>query len=978
MINKLSFTTKSVVLSVLSLMTIGYLSLSMVKDPVHETVIPSQAGIVKDFKFPIQFEQNEGQTDTDVRYLTRGPGYTFYFTPQEIAMVLTNRQADKTALPAILKMQFIDANSNPTIKGLDELCCKSNYFIGNDRNAWRSNISNYRKVAYKDLYPGIDAIFYGNPDQLEYDLCVAPGANPSLARLRLEGAEELLVDKEGNLCIHLGDSQELCMQKPFVYQLVRGEKVAIDAQFTLLAKNEVGFELGHYDGAQELVIDPVLVYSTYLGGSGGDIGSGIAVDSNGSMYVVGLTRSANFPIKNAFQASLLGSQDAFITKFDSSGTNLIYSTYLGGSGNSSGNGITVDESGNAYVTGWTDSVDFPIVNAFQGSLSGLRDVFVTKLDATGSNLIYSTYLGGGRFDEGWDIAIDGDHNVYITGKTTSLNFPIKNAFQSAIAGLTNAFITKFDATGSSLIYSTYLGGNVGDEGQKIIVDNSGNVYVTGQTQSTNFPLKNPFQGSRSGGTDVFITKFDATGSNLIYSTYLGGSDLDIVSGIAIDNSDNIYVSGWTSSANFPLMNPFQGFLKGTRNGFITKFDSSGTNLIYSTYLGGNDISQINGIAIDSNGHVYVIGHTSSTDFPVKNAFQTSLSGSEDAFITKLDATGSSLIYSSYFGGTKFDAANGIALDSVGNAYLVGQTSSSNFPVTANAFQLVLTGLSNDAFVSKFAIGTPAILSMSPTFGPETGGTTVVITGVNFSNTTMVDFGGIAATFVIDSDTQITAISPAGTGTVPVTVTGIGGTSIPTPAGLFSYQVTTTTALFASPNPAVVGETVMLTGTVMPPSSVGTISFFDGTALLGTASLSNGTATLTFPFLVVGSHSLTAIYSGSDDLEGSVSSPVILIIKASIAPPSHLRGKQEANRFLSQTEFINHLTWDAPSLGLLPVSYKIYRDANLKHAIAIISSSDRLEFVDHNRKKGQTYTYYIVSVDQFGNGSVPATVTVSGR
>ncbi len=927
------------------------------------------------FKLPIQFEYNDGQTAAMVRYLTRGPGYTFYFTPQEVVMVLKNGQQSDLS-PAVLKMRFVDANSNPTIKGIDELRSKSHYFIGNDKNHWRSNIPNYRKVAYQDLYPGIDAIFYGNLDQLEYDICVAPGTNPSLARFSLEGAEELAIADDGSLRIRLRDNQELRMQKPFVYQLISGEKVSIEAQFSLLAKNEVGFKIGNYDEGQDLVIDPVLVYSTYLGGSGADTGIGIAVDDSRNMYVTGQTSSTNFPLMNAFQATFGGATDAFITKFDETGTTLIYSTYLGGTANDGGAAIAVDGAGNAYITGNTSSSNFPVLNAFQPALAGVEDAFVAKLDASGA-LVYSTYLGGALSDRGNGIVVDSSGNAYVTGQTSSIDFPVLNPFQAALAGGSDAFLTKFDSTGSALVYSTYLGGTANDVGNAVTVDRSGNAYVTGQTASTNFPVLNAFQAAAlGGGNDAFLTKFDRTGSALVYSTYLGGTGNDTGNAISLDSSANVYLAGTTNSTNFPVVNAFQPAVAGSSDAFVTKFNAAGSALIYSTYLGGSGIDTGTGIAVDQDGSAYVTGLTFSANFPTQNPFQAALQGSRDSFVTKFTVDGSSLVFSTYFGGTGVGSAGGIAIDSAGNTYITGGTNATDLPVTTDAFQPANAG-GIDTFVAKFAIGTPVVLSISPRFGPESGGTAVVITGVNFANTTAVDFGGIPAAFVIDSDTQITAISPPGTGTVPVTLTGVGGTSAPSVAGQFSYQAVTATNLFVVPNPAAFGEAVTLTAVITPPSVVGTVSFFDGTTLLGTVSLSGGTATLTVSSFSIGSHSLTAVYSGASNFEDSVSLPVILTVNSSIAPPSHLRGKQEANRFLSQTEFANHLTWDAPSQGLPPASYKIYRDASLKHAIATISSDERLEFVDRNRRKNKTYTYYVVSIDQFGNRSTPAVVRVKG-
>jgi len=653
-------------------------------------------------KLPLYFERNVGQTDARVKYLTRGPGYILYFTPTEIVLSLRSQ--------ASLRMQFVGANKEPTLIGQEEQACKSNYFIGNDPQKWHTNISNYAKVAYQNVYPGIDAVFYGNPQHLEYDLCVAPGGCPKDVRLRIENAKHLSIDSEGDLRILTAAEQEVRMQKPFVYQIVDGEKVSIESGFLLLAQNEIGFSVGKYDTDKLLVIDPVIIYSTYLGGSNNDIGNGIAVDNSGNAYVIGSTSSTNFPTKNPLQGSLAGFQNAFVTKFNPAGSALVYSTYLGGSGNDNGEGIAVDSSGNAYVTGSTASTNFPTQNPIQGSLTGQRNAFVTKFNPAGSALVYSTYLGGSGNDGGDGIALDSNGSAYVTGTTTSTDFPAMNAFQPTYGGgSSDAFVTKFNPGGSALVYSSYLGGSTFDSGSGIAVDSSGSAYVTGLTDSTNFPTQNPFQGSLGGigAVNAFVTKFTPAGSTLDYSTYLGGSSsADGGNGIAVDSSGSAYVTGFTGSSNFPTKNAFQStFGGGIEDAFVTQFNPSGSALVYSTYLGGsnNDIGK--GIAVDSSGNAYVIGYTRSTNFPTKNAFQPAFGGGlEDAFVTQFNPAGSALVYSSYLGGSDVDQGHGIAVDSSGSAYVTGQTSSTDFP-TKNPFQPTNAG-NGDAFVTKIALTVP--------------------------------------------------------------------------------------------------------------------------------------------------------------------------------------------------------------------------------------------------------------------------------
>jgi len=701
----------------------------------------TKANIATQFgKLPLYFEHNVGQTDASVRYLTRGPGYTLFFTPDEIVLSLQNQ--------ASLRMQFVGANKEPTLIGLEEQACKSNYFIGKDPQKWHTNISNYAKVAYQNLYPGIDAVFYGNPQHLEYDLCVAPGGCPNDVRLRIENAKHLSIDAEGDLRILTKAEHEVRMQKPFVYQIIAGEKVSIESSFLLLAQNEIGFSLGKYDKDKLLVIDPIvaaLSYSTYLGGANNDESCGIAVDSNGSAYVTGLTNSFNiesdfgfigFPLMNPAQSAFGGgNSDAFVTKFDPTGTTLIYSTYWGGSNADEAHAIAVDSSGNAYITGLTFSSNFPTtVGAFQTTLKGLEDAFVAKFDSTGA-IVYSTYLGGEGSDHGNGIAVDVSGNAYVTGATDSMFFPrTSGAFQENLgSGATsNAFITKFNSTGTTIIYSTYLGGSGSDEGNGIALDLT-NAYVTGQTSSTDFPTLNPFQASLSGPTDAFITQLNNIGTALVYSTYLGGSNEDNGIGIAVDSSGRAYVTGDTASTNFPTLNPLQAtFGGGTHDAFITKFSPAGTSLNYSTYLGGSNEDSGAGIAIDTIGNAYVVGKTASTNFPIVHAFQSTYGGgSFDAFVTKINSTGSEFISSSYLGGSSEDDGFGIAVDSSsGNAYVTGDTASTNFP-TLNPFQATYSGGTHDAFVTKIVEATlpvpPVILPPAKFIG--------IITKSRFLNAT---------------------------------------------------------------------------------------------------------------------------------------------------------------------------------------------------------------------------------------------------
>lgn len=718
-------------------------------------------------KLPLQFEANQGQTHKDVRFFSRGQGYNLYLTASEAVLVLTRPSPDENgkrnaqaspspraqAESVALRMALVGANRKPLVSGLDQLPGEVNYFIGKHQSKWRTHVPTYAKVHYREVYPGIDLLYYGNQRQLEYDFVLAPGADPQKIVLGFKGAEKLEIDAEGNLVLHAAGA-EIRQHKPIVYQEIDGVRTQIDGGYVLTGAKRVGFQLAAYDTSRPLVIDPVLSYSTYLGGSDADEGRGMAVDAAGGAYVTGITRSINFPTTaDAFQPS--GDFDVFVAKLNAAGSALAYSTYLGGSLSDVGDSIAVDTDGNAFVTGYTVSSNFPTTaGAFQPiSGGGPRDAFVTKLDSSGSALIYSTYLGSDSEDGGGGIAVDAAGNAYVAGSTRSAGFPTTaGAFQTSFAGGTccyDAFVTKLNPAGSALVYSTYLGGDNHDTSGAIAVDAAGNAYVTGQAYSLNFPTTaGAFQTTKGGGvSDAFVVKLDPTGSALVYSTYLGGTYLESGGGIAIDGDGNAYVTGITMSTNNagPTANNFPttpgafqtkfGNVTGCPpecggDAFVTKFNPTGSALVYSTYLGGNTSDAGSNIAVDSAGNAYVTGSTRSQNFPTTaGAFQPVFSGGdfEDAFVTKLEPTGSALVYSTFLGGGNSpDSGFGIAVDGDSNAYLAGRTSSINFPTTTGAFQTSFGGGSSDAFVTK--IPTPirheqdaATYSGNwPSYGAESG------------------------------------------------------------------------------------------------------------------------------------------------------------------------------------------------------------------------------------------------------------------
>ncbi|HJT23468.1 MAG TPA: SBBP repeat-containing protein, partial [bacterium] len=622
-------------------------------------------------------------------------------------------------------MRLEGADPKAAWSGMDRMEGRANYFIGKDPAKWRTNVPMYGKVTAKNVYPGIDMVYYGNQRHLEYDFVVAPGADPKLIHMAYEGPQGARVDGEGNLVMG-GRDGKILFRAPLIYQKTADGKRRILGRYVLRDGRNIGFEVASYDAKRPLVIDPVLDYSTYLGGSGDDEAYAIAVDSGGNAYVTGKTASTNFPTTSGvFQPAYGGSpQDAFVAKINPTGTGLVYATYLGGTTGDQGNGIAVDSSGNVYLTGFTAGGGFPTTSGAYQTVygGGTHNVFVTKLASTGASLLFSTYLGGNGNDVGRGIAADSSGNVYLSGDTTSTNFPTVGAYQTALAGVTNVFVTKMASTGASLLYSTYLGGNGSELGPGLALDSSNNIYVVGNTSSTNFPTTSgALQTTLKGTTNGFVSKINpaSTGTaSLVYSTYLGGTGSDKANKVAVDSSGNAYVVGSTTSTNFPTTaGAYQTTYSGTNKAFIAKLAALGNSLVYSTYLGGSGADFGNRIAINGNGYAYIAGYTNSTNFPTTSgAYQTTLvSGATDnVFVTALNPAGNGLLYSSYLGGGTDDQGDGVAVDTAGSVYVTGLTGSTNFPTTLGAYQTANAG-TTDIFVAKFDVSD--FYTMTPTSTP---------------------------------------------------------------------------------------------------------------------------------------------------------------------------------------------------------------------------------------------------------------------
>lgn len=719
--------------------------------------LPAGARAARDYgKVPLSFEANQGQTDNHVRFLSRGKGYTLFLTPNEAVLALSKRpgldhsnsarkrsaEFKSGSTSTVLRMKLLGANRNARIIGTDELPGRSNYFIGNDPKKWHTDLPTYKKVAYRGIYPGIDLVYYGNQRELEYDFVIAPGADPRKIRLEIEGAQNLRLDDQGNLVLYSRDG-EVRLQSPQIYQELEGKKQNVRGFWKFRGKHNVGFGIERYDLRRALIIDPTLVYSTFLGGTAGDDAGGIAVDAQGNTYVVGSTHSEDFPgTQSGFQPSCHVSvggicSDAFVVKLAPAGDSILYSTYLGGTSEDVGYSVAVDPAGSAYVTGYTLSSDFPVLNAIQSSCGGgggggcVEDAFITKLNAAGDGLVYSTYLGGSERDHGYGIAIDSTGNVYVSGDTFSTDFPISNAIQETYGGGGDAFVTKLNATGDAFVYSTYLGGSKQEAGFGISVDPAANVYLTGRTDSSDFPTVKPVQPTCPSSTCGFVTKLNPEGSGFVYSTYFGGSGGggsggDDFRAIASDAAGNAYVTGTTGSLDYPTVNALQPSCGLDPNNtcvdaFVTKLSNDGSHIIYSTYLGGNGFDSGDGIAIDSIGNTFIVGSTSSTNFPAidpnlgpfpANAVQAANAGGVDNFVVGINPAGNGLLYSTYLGGSSDESSqflNRVAADSSGNVYITGSTQSANFP-TVNPLPAPNDQLQgpSDAFVSKLpAVPIPA-------------------------------------------------------------------------------------------------------------------------------------------------------------------------------------------------------------------------------------------------------------------------------
>jgi hypothetical protein len=767
---------------------------------------------------PLVFEANRGQADRQTDFMGRARGYTVFLTSA----------GPFVALPGgALRIRLKGANAAAAPQGLDRAPGLSNYFPGSDPTSWRTNIPTYHRVVYRGVYPGIDIVYYAAPAGLEFDFRLAAGVEAKAVELAVEGAEQVNVGRQGVAIRAAG--RRLLLGPPIAYQETSAGRRLVAARYVRRGKDRLGLEAGPYDRSKPLVIDPVLSYSTYLGGTSTESLAGMAQDAAGNIYLTGTTASLDFPLANAYQTVPGG---VFITKLNPSGTSVIYSTYLGGppSAPFSGdgpvsNGIAVDAAGNAYVVGMARQGDLPLVNPVQPVFGGgLYNAFVAKLDSTGSRLLFSTYLGGSG-SVGWAVALDADGNPVVVG-AAGPGFPTTpGALQTAGAeGVGGGFVAKVNAAGTALIYSTYLGAGTGGRARAIAVDRAGNAYVAGGVSQASFPVTPgafqttvpPALNPLSFASACFVSKLNPAGTALVYSTLLGGHGTDCVA-IATDGDGNAFVTGLTGASDFPVTaGAFQPAFRGTLycgggshcfgrspspNSFVTKLNPNGTALVYSTYLGGSGAEGGGdagaAIALDAAGNAYVAGSSSSDDFPLQDAIQTvrnclgcvSLSSPPDVFVAKLDPGGAHLLFSTYIGGSASDVASAIALDRAGNLLVAGSTNANSatgprndFPATRNALQPAarvgdVQQLPSDAFLLRISMPAPsgpvpAIDSATP-LAIDVGRNvfSLAVNGSNFTPLSIVRGNGLdrPTEFVSSSRLIASGLPIDGAGRVPVSV-----------------------------------------------------------------------------------------------------------------------------------------------------------------------------------------------------------------
>ncbi len=704
-------------------------------EPRHAAEDASETAFLR---LPLHFEQF-ASANGELTFMANGPGYSLSLGHSQVALDLQiadpNPDSQTRNLPSSrmqpipsrtrgpassrqrvhrrVTMTLVESNADARPSPRKPLAAKANRFIGGDPTRWQRGLPLFDSVGFESVYPGIDVLYYGNQSQLEYDFAVAPGADPGRIRLRFSGIESLRVDARGDLLLSLAGAN-VRHRAPFTYQKIGEHRRPVPARYLPVAENEVKFEIGPYDSRFPLVIDPVLSYASYLGGGAADRCWAAATDGAGNLYVVGDTFSPALAgqagaLYSAYGGGNSVGGDAFLAKVNMEKNLLDYFTYLGGSGQDAALSVVRDGSGNLFIAGYTGSINFPVHNAVQSKIAGTperrseyyqSDAFITKLDSSGTNIFYSTYLGGDGEDEALGLAIDSSGSAYITGQTSSTNFPSLNSLM-AYQGGDDVFVAKLAPSGRPLVYSMTLGGPGVDSGEGIAVDGAGAAVIVGLSTSTNFPVRAAFQKDHSGGYDALIFRLNPSGTELEFSTFLGGENDDYGLRLQLDSTEAAILIGQSYSTNFPTAGARTSSNSGNGDAFLCKLSKDGQSLVFSGYLGGEGLDLAWDVAVDAQDNIYLAGSTSSVAFPMVDAFQTNLFGFQDAFVAALPPDGSRLLYSSYFGGPGNEQGLGLAVEAGGTAYLVGRTFSSlNLSSFTNTFQPNFGGGGSDSFVAR--------------------------------------------------------------------------------------------------------------------------------------------------------------------------------------------------------------------------------------------------------------------------------------
>jgi RHS repeat-associated protein len=744
---------------------------------------PSPSLVTSFGQSAMAFEINQGQADPSVRVLSRGAGVGFWLTQDQMVFAVSRPAQDQGHGRAplspgrdVFRLSLEGASPQAIVDGTDLLNARSNYFVGADPARWQADVPQYGSVTYRDVWPGVDLVLHSQQAKtFEYDFTLAPGASPDAVKLRWEGLQSISVDPQGRMHLLTGGG-EVVQEVPTAFQEDQGVRHAVSVSPVLGPGGEVSFRLeGPYDPTRPVTIDPVIGFSSYLGGTSFDNAYAVAADAAGDVYVAGQSNSSNYPTQNGFDPTANGGADVVVTKLNAAGSELVYSTYVGSSGDDLAYGLAVGPDGDAYVTGFA-AAGFPTTaGAYQTTASATANPFVLRLTQAGDALYYSTYLAGNASGNGYGVAVDALGSAYVAGWTSATNFPVVGGFQGSSGGGEDAFVTKLQPDGKGLVYSTYLGGGGTDEARGIAIDASENAFVTGYTTSTSptsFPTTaGALSTARSGNQDAFVTKVDATGGSKVYSTYLGGSGSETGTAVAVGTDGRPWLTGTTNSTNYPTTGgAYQATNAGGSDVYVTQLNAAGSAVSASTYLGSSSTDVGWGIGVDSQGRPTVAGYTSYTNFPTSGAFQASSGGLDDAFITRLTAT-AGMSYSSYFGGSSNDHAEAVALDPRGDAYMAGYTGSSTLPGTSGSFQPSYDG-ATDGFVTKV----------------EARPAAPVITGIS-SDT------GYLASDEITTDQTLTIRGTAGANvTVTLERAGVGtlGSVQANGAGAWTYDYTGTT------------------------------------------------------------------------------------------------------------------------------------------------------------------------------------------